>query len=433
MHCEHFDAGRCRSCSLLGMPEVDRVARLEREARSLLADHTAPAAWRSAIRGPDSAFRNKAKMVASGTTQHPVLGILDDEGAGVDLSDCPLYPPTIHDALAHIPALISRAQIPPYNVQRRRGELKHVIVTAGDEGALMVRFVLASAKPIPRLTEHLPSLLAAVPQIASVSVNLNPDHTAVLEGAQEIHVWGEETLEVTQGDVTLRVGPQSFLQTNSFVADQLYRQVAAWVDEIERARSAAPSPAADSEDDEPCGLRIWDLFCGVGGFALHCASSDDGIPTDHGPSTHNSGASSQGPRGPGRGLPERQDSPPREVTGVEISANAIDSAAQTAQQFHRRAHFVAADALSWARDHASAGTVPDVLIVNPPRRGLGAQMASWIEAAGIREVVYSSCNLRTLASDLALMPHLRVVSAQLLDMFPHTAHSEVLTRLQRVD
>lgn len=118
---------------------------------------------------------------------------------------------------------------------------------------------------------------------------------------------------------------------------------------------------------------------------------------------------------------------------MEISANAIDSAAQTAQQFHRRAHFVAADALSWARDHASAGTVPDVLIVNPPRRGLGAQMASWIEAAGIREVVYSSCNLRTLASDLALMPHLRVVSAQLLDMFPHTAHSEVLTRLQRVD
>jgi 23S rRNA (uracil747-C5)-methyltransferase len=76
---------------------------------------------------------------------------------------------------------------------------------------------------------------------------------------------------------------------------------------------------------------------------------------------------------------------------------------------------------------------PDLLIVNPPRRGLGRQLADWIEASGISDVVYSSCNPQTLARDLAAMGSYRIVEARLLDMFPHTAHAEVVVRLVRTD
>ena len=70
--------------------------------------------------------------------------------------------------------------------------------------------------------------------------------------------------------------------------------------------------------------------------------------------------------------------------------------------------------------------------MNPPRRGIGAQLAGYLEASSASHVVYSSCNAESLARDLAAMPSLRPVRAQLLDMFPQTTHYEVLTLLERV-
>lgn len=407
MRCDYFDAGLCGSCTLIELPMPTRIAAAQARTEELLAPFAAePAAqqtsiWHSPITGPEAGFRNKAKMVVSGSTTAPKLGILDESGHGVDLRACPLYPPAIHELLAHLPALIARAQIPPYDVGRRKGELKHIIITAGDDGGLMLRFVLASPKPIPRITEHLPTLQKAVPGIEVVSANINPAHTAVLEGTEEIHIAGQQTLRVTQGRIPLRVRPQSFLQTNTSVAGELYEQVATWIDEI----------AIDHAAHSHRPLRIWDLFCGVGGFALHCA-----LPVAAG----DNGGSTADPT-----------AAVREVTGVEVSAQAIESALQTAAELGLDAEFTAADAFSWARAEADRNGPPDVLIVNPPRRGIGAEMAAWIEATGISEVIYSSCNPTTLARDLAAMPSMRIVSARMLDMFPHTAHAEVLTRLRR--
>jgi 23S rRNA (uracil747-C5)-methyltransferase len=70
-------------------------------------------------------------------------------------------------------------------------------------------------------------------------------------------------------------------------------------------------------------------------------------------------------------------------------------------------------------------------VVNPPRRGIGADLAGWLQESGVRHVVYSSCNAESLARDLALMPPLRPVEARVLDMFPHTTHYEVLVLLTR--
>ena len=448
--CAHFDAGRCRSCTLLPVPTRRRLDDLQRDVAALLdpfAAHEPPhSCWQPPIRSPEAGFRNKAKMVAGGTAEAPTLGLVDVDGHGIDLSDCPLYPPAIHAVLAALPALIRRAQVPPYDVARRRGELKHVLVTASPDDELMVRFVLRTQRPIPRIQEHIRLLTDPVAAdghaVRVVTANIQPEHTAVLEGPDEIPLHGDEALTVRQGRIPLRVRPQSFLQTNTHVASQLYELVAAWVDETaaevrstSQHDSRGPAEAAPSAEVPPATqpgspFVVWDLFCGVGGFALHCAV----------------------PRG----------DMSRRVFGVEVSAQAIESATRTASELGLAADFTTADAAlfatrttesdphaaphdsalsdgaSAARDAAGmpSGAAaspphPDLLIVNPPRRGLGADLAAWIEDSGIRDVVYSSCNPTTLAQDLRRMPSYRITAARLLDMFPHTAHAEVVVRLSR--
>src|SRR5699024_10407128 len=111
---------------------------------------------------------------------------------------------------------------------------------------------------------HLPRLLAAHPSLIAVSANIHPAHTTAVEGAQEIHLAGAATIPVRTGDVTLFARPQSFLQTNTAVAAQLYRQGAAWAREILAQPGAEGAP------------RVWDLYCGLGGFALHVARAVPG-------------------------------------------------------------------------------------------------------------------------------------------------------------
>ena len=75
--------------------------------------------------------------------------------------------------------------------------------------------------------------------------------------------------------------------------------------------------------------------------------------------------------------------------------------------------------------------MPELVIVNPPRRGLGADLSGWLERGGPAHVVYSSCNVESLARDLAAMPSYRVARARVLDMFPQSSHFEVITLLER--
>jgi 23S rRNA (uracil747-C5)-methyltransferase len=373
MQCSSFDAGRCRSCTLLPVPYDEQLAAKQQRVRELLAGHPG-LQWLPPVASAPQGFRSKAKMVVTGTPARPALGILDERGRGVDLRDCPLHTPGIQAALPVLAAFVTRAGLVPYDVPRRRGELKHVLVTESAAGELMVRFVLRSAPPIAAVRRHLGWLQQQLPGLAVASVNLQPEHKAVLEGEQEVLLTERRALTMRTGAADLRVRPRSFVQTNTPVAGALYAQVAQWVAEVDPA-------------------SVWDLYCGVGGFALHVAA------------------------------------PGRAVTGVEASAEAVASARSSARAAGLTdVAFTAQDATAFA---LAAPAPPALVVVNPPRRGIGAELAGWLQDSGVRSVVYSSCNPTTLAKDLAAMPGLRPVRARLLDMFPHTDHVEVVTLLQR--
>ncbi|MBZ2195047.1 23S rRNA (uracil(747)-C(5))-methyltransferase RlmC [Occultella gossypii] len=378
MQCSYFDAGRCRSCTLMGQDYGTQLADKQAHCRDVLADF--PMAWTDPVRSAESGFRNKAKMVVGGTVAAPTLGILDRAGHGVDLSDCGLYPANLAATFAPLAGFITRAALEPYDVPHRRGQLKYVIVTASPDGELMVRFVVRTAEVLRRIRAQLPWLQEQLPTLAVVSANIHPEHKAVLEGAEEIILTEQESLPMVVNGFGLHLRPRSFFQTNTDVAAALYRQATQWLEQI------APE-------------SVWDLYCGVGGFALHAA-------------------------GPGRS-----------VIGVETSAEAVASARRSAAEAGLTGvEFVVGDAGEFAFGQGSADStrgVPDLVVVNPPRRGIGPELAGWLESSGVRSVLYSSCRAESLARDLAAMPSLRPRRARLLDMFPQTDHYEVLVELRR--
>lgn len=384
--CDHYDAGRCRSCAWLPDPYADQLARKTERARSLL-----PAMeWLAPVASPERGFRNKAKMVVAGSVDSPTVGILDSDGLGVDLRDCGLHEPAIMAALPVLADFVQRARLAPYSVPERRGELKHLLVTASPTGELMVRFVMRSTEALARLRKHLPWLQETLPGLRVVSLNVQPAHAAVLEGPVE-HLLTElsddavvpaagpitqlhgAALPMRVNDVTLHLRPQSFFQTNTSVAARLYALARTWTDDID-PRS------------------VLDLYCGVGGFAFHLAVSG------------------------------------RTVTGVEVSEEAVNSARSAADAAGLALSFVAGDAASYAE---SLEAPPDLVVVNPPRRGIGVDLAGWLDRSGVPHVLYSSCHVESLARDLATMPSLRPVRGVVLDMFPHTPHHEVLVQLTR--
>ena len=374
MQCALYDAGRCRSCQWIEQPVPQQLQAKLLDLRQLLDD--APAAeWLSPVSGPEQGFRNKAKMVVSGSVQRPLLGMLHKDGTPEDLTDCPLYPASFTPVFEALKPFIARAGLTPYSVARRRGELKYLLLTESRlDGGMMLRFVLRSEAKIPQLRAALPWLQARLPQLKVISANIQPVHMAIMEGEQEIFFTEPRALAERFNDVPLWIRPRSFFQTNPVVARALYAAARDWV-------RALPI------------THMWDLFCGVGGFGLHCAT------------------------------------PAMQLTGIEISPEAIACARQSAAELGLgNLQFQALDSTQFA---TGQGAVPELVLVNPPRRGIGKALCDYLSAMAPAYIIYSSCNARSMADDIAHLPDYRLARVQLFDMFPHTAHYEVLTLLVR--
>jgi 23S rRNA (uracil747-C5)-methyltransferase len=363
----------------MGVPYTVQLDDKQARAARRLAGVTPGIRWLDPAPSPASRYRNKAKLVVGGRVGAPTLGILDERGRGVDLRSCGLYEPGLSATFDTLHRFVRDLRLDPYDVPARRGELKYLLVTHSPDGEQLVRFVLRSERHLAALSDAIPQLLADLPSARVVTANLHPEHKAVLEGDREVVLTADTLLPMRVGDATLLLGPRSFFQTNTAVAGALYRQARDWVD----------------EDDPDV---VWDLYCGVGGFALHAAG--------HG----------------------------RTVVGVETSAEAVEAARVAARRRADAGRPAPCDTVTFEVDDARTSTrtpLPDLVVVNPPRRGTGPELAAWLEASTARTVIYSSCNVDSLARDLAAMPSLRAVQGRVFDMFPQTPHTEVMVRLER--
>ena len=383
--CTYYDSGGCRSCELILVPYAEQIARKEAEASRRLAQAMgAEPRLLPTVSSPPQRFRNRAKLSVTGTAAHPIIGLLGetDLDAGRELLACPIHHPRINQMLARMPAWIEQFQLIPYTIATQRGELKAIIAfysSATDQ--MYLRFVLRSKECVARLIKLLPVLQKELPFVRCVSANLQPIPHAILEGPEEISITAESDIDHEIGGVKFALAPQAFVQTNSEVAAQLYQTAAEWIAQIHPA-------------------RMLELYCGQGVFSILAAAGiADGL-------------------------------------AVEINASAVEAAQKTAARLGlSQLRFECRDATQLPE--TMAHYAPDVVLVNPPRRGLGNSLAMII-AQRPQHLLYSSCSIVSLAEDLVRLNECaaeggryRIRQAQIFDLFPHTEHFETLLWLEK--
>lgn len=373
--CHYFKDNICRSCSLIQESgEISSILPTLPEELCSLIEKVNP--WVRCTSPFNS--RAKAKMSVSGTSSEPIIGILDSDLGGVELLNCPLHKSIINQALNVLVDSIKRTSLQPYSIKERKGELKGIILQTNMlEDHLRVRFVLRSLEGSSKVDSIVSHLAREIGVSLSASINIQSVPHQILEGPEEIHIYGPELLWESYRTAKVAFPAQSFMQVTPDVASSLYETVARVVSEKKFT-------------------TVLDLYSGAGGFSLSVAPFV------------------------------------RKVYGIEISKAAVEAARLSAREAgYENIEFIEADLLS---SIDSLGQLkPEVLICNPPRRGLGQAVLNAIDSLNPELIIYSSCNPLTLIKDVgSLSKKYELVEITPFEMFPLTSHFETLAVLVKI-
>lgn len=377
--CSYFAANECRSCTFLGTaPGVRFNKKLGNLREIFRSSRVEPKKFHDPVVSPSPwGTRHKVKMSVTGTVARPIIGVTGPDMNSRDIIGCKLANASIRALLSFIRDLITRYSLAPYDIQQRRGELKFIIAaTSSNNDQGILRFVLRSVEAVSRIKKAIPELINAFPWLKVISCNIQPIPAAILEGPEEIILTECQTIRDELAGVPIYFAPQSFMQVTPSIAQQLYQTAASVVAET-RPR------------------RVLDLFCGVGGFSLFCASHCGSI------------------------------------TGVEISPRAIECATKSVIELElKNANFMVADVEQFTSERF--GGNHDLIITNPPRRGLSKSTIEFLIREAPGTILYSSCNPETFCRDATLLNNLYTVEETTpFDMFPMTDHWEILGVLRR--
>jgi 23S rRNA (uracil747-C5)-methyltransferase len=376
--CSYFNEKICHSCTLIDRSYSAQLAAKSSKLQEALA-HLGEYQLLPVVSSETVGFRNKAKLIVTGTTQDPIIGLTgtSDIDQGRDIRECPLHHSLINKIINDLPIFIRQANLTPYLIKEKKGELKGVILYYSQESqSAYLRFVLRSKESVDRIRKNIANLTGIHPYLKCISVNIQPVAHAILEGTEEIFIGQEDSIPHAMDGVEMSLHPQGFVQTNQAVATRLYQTAALWVKEVG-------------------AKKFVELFSGQGAFSFFIQKYVD------------------------------------TALGIEINEDAVARANRTATTLglnHLR--FIASDAALVEKELISAQA--EMLLVNPPRRGLSTSL-TLIKNNPSPYMIYSSCNVITLAQDLtALKDIYRPQKVQLFDMFPHTEHFETLVLLKAI-
>ena len=331
-------------------------------------------------------YRNKGAFPvgcrADGRSDGPRIGCF--AARSHDIVDAPqgcLLQSAQSDALVGaVRQWMAQCRVPPYEEARHAGLVRHVMTREAADGSAML-VVVVNGRDVPDAPALVSLARQAAPGLRSVLLNENTRRTNVILGERSRVLWGADALEDEIGGFAMRVSPRSFFQVNRTQAQRLYDLVLAM---------------ANLQGSE----RVWDVYCGCGSITLPLA-------------VHASW-----------------------VTGVEIVADAVADARENA----RRAGIRNVDFLAGAAEQAlpllaRERGAPDVVVLDPPRKGCERAALDAIAQCGARRLVYVSCNPATLARDVGLLSACgwKLQSAQPVDMFPWTGHVETVVLLSKLN
>ena len=273
---------------------------------------------------------------------------------------------------------VSQYRVTAYDEVAHKGLLRHIYVRRGAvSGEILVCLVINGEK-IPR-PEELIRRLEKIPGFATLVLSVNTKKGNAVLGDKFITLSGKGYIEDTLCGLTFRLSPRSFYQVNHHQAQRLYQ--------------AAIELAGITKED-----LVLDLYCGVGTITLAMASAAG------------------------------------KVIGVEVIHQAVEDARDNARRNGiENAEFLCADAGAAALELEKQGIRPDVVVVDPPRKGLSADAIEAMHRMNPRRIVYVSCDPATLARDVALLKQhdYRLQTAMAADLFPRCAHVESIVCLSR--
>ena len=379
-------AGPCGGCSLR---HLDYAAELRAKQESVLDAFRRIGGLEvpvlDILPSPDvDRYRNKVQFpVGVDKNGAPCIGFFAGRTHRiVPCPDCKLQPSVLNEIGNALCAFFARQGIRPYDEQSGKGLVRHIFLRRGaHSGQIMVCLVCTRAK-LPHAEQLCTALREQFPAISTILLNVNAQNTNVILGSENHILYGPGYIEDTLCGVPVRLGPLSFYQVNTLAAERLY--------------GVAAQYAQLTPDD-----TLLDLYCGMGTIGLSMAEQC------------------------------------RELIGVEIVPEAIESAKANAARMGKavaaKSRFFCADAGQAATQLAAEGLHPDIVMLDPPRKGCDEATLSAVVRMAPRRVVYVSCNPATAARDAAWLEKngYHTEKVQPVDLFPRTKHVETVVLLSK--
>ncbi|MBQ3817438.1 MAG: 23S rRNA (uracil(1939)-C(5))-methyltransferase RlmD [Clostridia bacterium] len=323
-------------------------------------------------------YRNKAQYPLS---QNGKAGFFARHSHRIiQSSSCLLQPEIFEKAVVAAEKWIKDYKISVYDESSNSGLLRHIYLRLAEKTGEIMFTAVINGNALPH-SDKLVSELKAVcgENLKSVQINVNTLDTNVILGDKCKTVYGEDFITDILCGIKVRLSPLSFYQVNRNMAERLYLKA--------------------SEYANPYGKTILDLYCGAGTIGLSMAKSA------------------------------------KTVIGVEIVPQAVKDAVFNAEMNGiKNARFICADAKSAAAKLASEGLKPDVVIVDPPRKGCSEEVLKTIaEDFNPDTIVYISCDPATLARDVAFLSDKGYILKEYtpVDLFPRTTHIETVAFLSQ--
>ena len=328
-------------------------------------------------------YRNKAQIPVRGNKEGKLVTGFFRKGTHelIPMENFHIQDPKIDEAIVKVRDILQEYGIKPYDEKKNIGNIRHIMVRRGYyTGEMMIVLVTRTAKLFP-LSKIIPDIREALPEVVSIIQNVNPRRTNVILGEENIALFGEDVYHDTLLGHTFAISSKSFYQINPTQTETLYSL----------ALDAAKLTGKET---------VIDAFCGIGTISLALAEK-----AEH-------------------------------IFGMEIVPDAIEMAKRNAEENNiSNVTFEVGAAEELLPQWAEKGMTADVIVVDPPRKGLDPAFIDAAVEINPSRIVYVSGNPATLARDLALFDEkgFKATEVQPVDLFPQTLHVECVVMLENVN
>ena len=373
---------RCGGCNLRHVKYKETLKMKQNAVQSLVNKTLKNKIQVQATIGMENPFhyRNKAQYpIGINKEGQPIIGVFANRTHEViPIEKCYIQNPKTEEIAKFILNFIKEHNISIYNESTRQGLFRHIVIKIGIKTNEIMCILVINGKTIPKEKELIEEILKKFSNVKTIVKNINTKNTNVILGPENINIYGDGYIQDILGEYTFKISPLSFYQVNPIQAEKLYE--------------LGVKMAQITKND-----IVFDLYCGIGTISIFMAKYA------------------------------------KKVYGVEIVEEAVKDAKENAKINNvTNTEFYAGDVEKVLDDLINQkGIIPDIVMFDPPRKGLDKTSISNILKIKPKKVVYISCNPATLIRDLADFEEYYDVNTIIpVDMFPYTSHVEVCALLE---